>query len=219
MSEVDWSAIAERFKRMYVPAVCDVLDEYGLSFQYVHHSIVPLSPEMKVAGPAFTIQGRSNPTKDPSKRLGPKVIDSFTPGVVAMYDTMRDEKTGVWGELWSAGAIRRGCVGAVVDGGIRDTAYIRRTGFPIFMKFTCPGDALGRFNIVDFQCRVNIGDVSVAPGDYVFGDEDGVVVIPADLTHEVLEKAERIVEKEAIIRREIETDQSLDDLYTKHKRF
>lgn len=220
MAEQDWAGIAERFKKLYVPAVCDVLDGYDLRYQYAHHSINPLSPDMMVAGPAFTIQGRANSTLDQSKRLGPKVIDSFRPGVVAMYDTMGEELTGVWGELWSSGAMKRGCVGAIVDGGIRDTAYIRRTGFPIFMKFTSPGDAYGRFNIVDFECPVNIGGVSVNPGDYVFGDEDGVVIIPKELTLEVLVEAEKIVAKEAVIREQIaETDVSLADLYVKHQRF
>lgn len=219
MADVDWASIAERFKQMYVPAVCDVLDEYELRYQYAHYSINPLSPDMKIAGPAFTIRGRPNSTRDQTKRLGPKVIDSFMPGTVAVYDTMGDEYTGVWGELWSAGAIRRGCVGAVVDGGIRDTAFIRRSGFQIFCKFTVPGDALGRFNIVDYQSSVNIGGVVVNPGDYVFGDEDGVVFIPQELTLEVLEKSEVIVEKENLIRQEIDKDLSLAELYAKHKRF
>lgn len=220
METPTWTELEARFKALYVPAVCDVLDGYDLRFQFAHHAINPLAPDMKVAGPAFTIQGRANATLDQSKRLGPKVIDNFRPGVVAVYDTMGEELTGVWGELWSSGAMRNGCVGAVVDGGIRDTAFIRRSGFPIFMKFTSPGDALGRFNIVDFECPVNIGGVSVRPGDYVFGDEDGIVFIPAELTLGVLEEAERIVAKENVIREQIATtDTSLAELYTKHKRF
>ena len=99
--------------------------------------------------------------------------------------------------MWSAGASRRGCVGAVVDGGIRDTAFIRSTGFPIFHRFTSPADAVGRFNIVDFNCPVTIGGVRVEPGDYVFGDEDGVVIVPSALTLEVLEKAERMLVRES----------------------
>lgn len=220
MTEMDWQSIEQRFKALYVPAVCDVLDGLGLTFQFAHHSINPLTHDMKVAGPAFTIKGRADSTLDQSKRLGPKVIDNFRPGVVAVYDTMGEQLTGVWGELWSSGAMRNGCVGAVVDGGIRDTAYIRKSGFPIFMKFTSPGDAVGRFNIVDFECPVNIGGVSVNPGDYVFGDEDGIVFIPAELTLQVLEEAERIVAKENTIREQIaSTDTPLAELYVKHKRF
>lgn len=219
MGEQDLAAIAERFKRLYVPAVTDILDEYQLHYQFAHHGIRPLDHRMKIAGPAFTILGRSSSTLDKTQRLGPRVIDDITPHVVAVYDTMGDQQTGVWGELWSIGAIQRGCAGAVVDGGIRDTAYIRQTGFPMFYRFTCPGDALGRFNIVDYRCPVTLGGVRVMNGDYIFGDEDGVVVIPASLTLEVLEKAEILCEKETRIREELGHDKPLAELYQTYKRF
>ena len=217
--DFDWAAIAERFKTVYVAAVCDVLDSYGLRHQYLDRAIVPLTFSDRLAGPAFTIVGMANATTDPSKRLGPKVIDSFTPHVVAVYETNGDQQTGVWGELWSAGARQRGCVGAIVDGGIRDTAFIRRINFPVFHRFKSPGDAVGRFNIVDYQVPVSVGGVRVHPGDYVFGDEDGVVIIPAALTLEVLEKAEKVKVTEDHIRVAIGNDESLADLYVKFGRF
>lgn len=219
MTEMDWPAIAERFKRLYTPAVCDVLDGYDLRHQFVHHSIRPLDPTLPVAGPAFTIVGMSNATRDLAKRMGPRVIDSFTPNVVAVYDTNGEEETGVWGELWSAGAAKRGCVGAVVDGGIRDTGFIRKVRFPIFRKFHVPGDAVGRFNIVDFNCPVAIGGVRVNPGDYVFGDEDGVVIVPGEIILEVLEKAEAVSRTEDKIRAAIDEHASLADLYKKFGKF
>lgn len=219
MDDIDWAVIADRFRAIYVPAVCDVLDGYGLRHQYMHHALAPLDPSMKLAGPAFTIVGMANATTDASQRMGPRVIDSMMPHVVAVYETNGDEQTGVWGELWSAGAQQRGCVGAVVDGGIRDTAFIRRCGFPIFHKFRAPGDAVGRFNILDYQVPVSVGGVRVRPGDYVFGDEDGIVVIPAALTLEVLEKAEGVKVTEDRIRVAIGNDERLADLYQKFGRF
>jgi len=219
VTELDWPTIAKRFKSLYTPAVNDVLDGYGLRHQAAHHSLKPLDRTLMVAGPAFTIVGMPNAEMDISKRMGPRVIDSFVPHVVACYDTMGDEVTGVWGELWSQGAAKRGCVGAVVDGGIRDTAFIRRAGFPIFHKFTSPRDAVGRFNIIDFNCGVNIAGVRVTPGDYVFGDEDGVVFIPSEIILEVLEKAEAIGRKEGQIREAIDGKRSLADLYTQFGRF
>jgi 4-hydroxy-4-methyl-2-oxoglutarate aldolase len=219
MTEPNWPEIAARFKELYVPAVCDVLDDYDLKFQFSDHGIHPLNRELKIAGPAYTVAGMSNCTLDRSKRMGPRVIDQFRPHVVACYDTMGDQKTGVWGELWSNGALRAGCVGAVVDGGIRDTAYIRRVDFPMFYRFTCPGDAYGRFNIVDYECPVTIGGVRVNPGDYVFGDEDGVVFIPKALTLEVLEKAEALVAKENQIREALGGNKTLAQLYKEFGKF
>lgn len=219
MKTEELNTIAARYKRLYVAAVNDVLDDYGLRHQFLDTSIRPLDVSYMIAGPAFTIAGIKCAEMDFNKRLGPKVIDQMRPGVVAMYDTGRDETTGIWGELWSAGAAKRGCVGAVVDGGIRDTAFIRRSGFPIFNRFTSPADAVGRFTVADFGCPVSVGGVRVQPGDYVFGDEDGIVVIPKDLTMEVLEKAEEVGRKETRIRDEIELGKSLADLYVEHGKF
>lgn len=217
--EISWQELAERYKRLYVPAVADVLDEKGLWFQVVHRSIRPLEMNMKIAGPAFTILGQRNRMLDRSKRMGPKIIDKFTPGVIAMYDTLGDEETGHWGELWSNGAVSKGCAGAVIDGGIRDTAYIQKINFPIFSKYICANDAHGRFNIIDYQCQVHIGNVPVNPGDYVFGDCDGVVIIPKELTVEVLLEAEKVVHTENKIREEVMQGESLGALYKKYGRF
>ena len=215
----DWVNIAERYKRLYTPAVCDVLDSLGLRHQAMDPAIRPLDRTAMIAGPAFTIVGAPDASLDIAKRMGPKVIDRMTPNVVAVYDTSGEMLTGVWGELWSAGAATRGCVGAIVDGGIRDTAFIRRAGFPIYHRFTSPYDAVGRFNVVDCECTVRAGNVRVAPGDYVFGDEDGVVVIPATLIGEVLERAEAISIKENRIRAEISPARSLSELYVEYGKF
>lgn len=212
-------AVAERFKRLYAPAVCDVLDDLGLRHQFMRHDIRPLTTSHMVAGPAFTIAGIQDSSMDLSQRMGPKVIDHMRPGVVAVYDTGGDETTGVWGELWCKGSAVRGCVGAVVDGGIRDTGFIRRADFPIFHRFTSPADAVGRFTVADYECAVSAGGVRVHPGDYIFGDADGILVIPAELTLEVLAKAEEVSERENRIRAAISGNRSLAELYVEHGRF
>jgi regulator of RNase E activity RraA len=214
MTDMNWPEIAERFKKLYVPAVCDVLDEeYNLMYQFADHGLHPLNHTQKIAGPAYTVVSMACAITDRTRRMGPTVIDHFRAGVVAVYDTNGEQRTGVWGELWSAGARKAGCVGAVVDGGIRDTAYIRAAGFPMFYRFTAPGDARGRANIVDYECPVSIGGVRVNPGDYVFGDEDGVVFVPKELILPVLVKAEEICAVETKIRAGIEENKTLANLY------
>lgn len=217
----NWKEIRERFLKLYVPAVADVLDEMGYEFQVCAPSIRPLEQGMKLAGPAFTIKGqRDGHTEfDMSKRIGPGILDHLEEGCVAVYDTSGDPETGHWGELWSGGAIARGCVGCLLDGGIRDTAYIMRQKFPMFYKYISPNDARGRFSITEWQTNVTIGNVIVHPGDYIFGDYDGVVVIPKDIILPVLEKAEQIVETENKIRVEVNEGVSLGGLYLKYGRF
>ncbi len=213
------TAVADRFRRLYSPAVADALDDLGLRHQAMSHALRPLDPTTVIAGPAFTIVGQPDASLDTKTRKGPVVIDHFRPGVIAVYDTGGENVTGVWGELWSAGAASRGCVGAIVDGGIRDTGFIRRAGFPVFHRFTTPYDAIGRFNVVDFECTATVGGVRVSPGDYIFGDEDGVLVIPAEVTLQVLEKAESVGENENRIRAEIKPGISLAQLYRDYGKF
>lgn len=217
--DANLAVIAERFRRLYSPAICDALDDIGLRHQAMDHSIRPLDHSMVVAGPAFTIVGRRDSSMDTKNRMGPSVIDHFRPGVVAVYATGGENITGVWGELWSAGAASRGCVGAVVDGGIRDTGFIRRANFQIFQRFTAPYDAVGRFTVVDFECSATVGGILVSPGDYIFGDEDGILVIPKDATLDVLSRAEDISERENRIRAEINHNTSLAQLYRDHGKF
>jgi 4-hydroxy-4-methyl-2-oxoglutarate aldolase len=217
--DVHSASIADRFKRLYSPAICDALDDLGFRHQAMDHTIRPLEHNMVVAGPAFTIVGRADASTDTSKRMGPTVIDQFRPGVVAVYATNGESRTGVWGELWAAGAAARGCVGAVVDGGIRDTGFLRRANFQIFHRFTAPYDAVGRFTVVDYEVRTAVGGVLVSPGDYIFGDEDGIVVVPQEVTMQVLEAAEIVSQREDRIREEIGTGRSLAQLYRDHGKF
>lgn len=216
---MNWEEIQGRFLKLYVPAVADVLDEMGYEFQVCDSGLRPLDKSMKLAGPAFTIKGQRNGVVDEATRIGPSVLDELEPGCVAVYDTSGDPETGHWGELWSAGAMSRGCVGCVLDGGIRDTSYILNVGFPIFHRYFSPNDARGRFSITGYQTEITLGGVIVHPGDYIFADYDGIVVIPQHLIMPVLEKAEEIVECENKIRVEVNEGAPLGHLYKKYGRF
>ncbi|MCO5082295.1 MAG: RraA family protein [Rhizobiaceae bacterium] len=211
----DAGKIAERFKRLYVPAVADILDKKGLWNQLLPHEIRPLDDDMKIAGPAFTAKGHA--TAELDLGIGPRILEEFLPDCVAVWDTSGDMTVGHWGELMSNSAMAKGCVGAVVDGGIRDTGYIRKLGFPVFSRFRCAADAMGRWKITDMNVSVRIGNVVIHPGDYLFGDIDGVVVIPKALTLEVLEKAEAVVAAEDEIRVAVAKGEPLADMYERFK--
>jgi regulator of RNase E activity RraA len=133
--------------------------------------------------------------------------------------TNGDTRTGHWGELMTNAALLHGCNGAVVDGGIRDSAAVEALDFPVFYRFTCAGDALGRFNITAYECTVECAGVVVNPGDFIFGDRDGVVVVPKHLTEQVLEDAEKIAVVENEIRGRIRNGESVAMLYTQYEQF
>jgi regulator of RNase E activity RraA len=219
MSEIPVEELCARYNRLYTAAVADALDDKGLWYQIVDWHIQPLTLEMRVAGPAFTMLGRPERSTDRAIRKGVKAVDALRPHTVAVMDCSGEEITGHWGELLTNGARVRGCTGAVIDGGTRDVAAILRMGFPVFSKFRSPADAKGRWNVVDFDCPVTLGGVPVKPGDFIVGDCDGVVVVPADAVVEVLLEAEEVVRTESEIRERVRAGQSVAELYMQYKRF
>jgi 4-hydroxy-4-methyl-2-oxoglutarate aldolase len=146
-------------------------------------------------------------------------VDRLGPCQVAVFETGGDTRTGHWGELLSNAARARGAYGAVVDGGLRDTRYVLELGFPVFSRFRCPGDATGRWNVVDMEIPITAGGVRVHPGDFIFGDADGVVVVPKELTVEVLREAEALLAVENEIRGKVRDGASVQQLYSSYERF
>lgn len=216
---MDMKEICERYRKLYAAAVSDILDSFGYWHQVMQIGLIPLAPKRKVAGPAFTMQGAGSREMDKTKRLAVKALDVLYDQCVPVMTTNGDTRTGHWGELMTNAAILHGCNGAIVDGGIRDSEAIDALGFPVFYRFTSPGDALGRFNITDFECTIECAGVVVHPGDFIFGDRDGVVVVPKDLTEEVLIAAESVVTVENEIRQRINAGESVAMLYTQYEQF
>lgn len=211
--------IINRFKNLYSGVISDCLDNMGLWNQNMDHAIRPLSNEMIVAGPAFTVYGSSERSTDKQIRLGPKVVDDLGLHQIIVMQTNGDMHTGHWGELLTNGAISKGASGAVIDGGIRDSKFIIELKFPLFYKFHCPGDARGRWNVTHIQETITVGNVLIHPGDFIFGDIDGVVVIPQQFIEETLIAAEAAVKEENEIRKQILNGRKLSDLYLEFEQF
>lgn len=218
MSPLSDDDLCHRFRALYVPAIADVLDDHGLWHQ-VMTDVLPLTLNMTVAGIAFTAIGRPERSVDRSIRLGARMIDELEAGQVAVFDCADDRTTGHWGELLTNGAIARGAVGAVIDGGIRDTGAILKLGFPVFHKFRAARDAKGRWNVVDMRTPIVCGGVPVRPGDVIVGDADGVVVVPRDIAEDILIEAEETVRVETEIRRRVHAGERVGDLYQQYERF
>lgn len=211
--------ICDRYRKLHTPAVSDTLDSLGYWHQNMHIGWRALKKEHKVVGPAFTMRGVASREMDKTKRLAVKALDVLYDQCVPVMTTNGDTRTGHWGELMTNAAIFHGANGAVVDGGLRDSGAVEALDFPVFYRFTCPGDALGRFNIVDYECTVECAGVVVHPGDFIFGDQDGIVVVPKHLIEEVLIGAENIVPIEDEIRGRIKKGELVADLYVEYEQF
>ena len=128
----------------------------------------------------------------------------------------RSDQIVPWGELLSTAAVARGGRGAVLDGLVRDSTRIKAMGLPVFCTGRQPYDSCGRGIVVDFDIPVAIDGVSVLPGDLVFGDADGVVVIPRAVEAEVLERAWAKVAGENVDARCARAGTSLGEVYRTH---
>jgi len=210
--------MCSRLQRLYVAAVSDVLDDHGLWHQ-VMDGIFPLAMQMSMAGIAFTALGHAERSTDRSIRLGARMVDELFPQAVPVVACSGDTTVGHWGELLTNGAIVRGAVGAVLDGGVRDCRAILDLNFPVFCRFRSARDAKGRWNIVEMNNPVVCGGVTVHSGDIIFGDCDGVVVIPQAIAEDVLYEAEETARVENEIRSRVRQGEKVGDLYLSYQRF
>ena len=125
-------------------------------------------------------------------------------------------RSGIWGELLSTAANNRGCVGAIVDGAVRDVAKMDAMGFTVFARGTSPYDSQHRQRVVDLDVPVEIDGVRFAPGDLVIADADGVVVVPAAQEDEVLQRAWEKVHAENVTREAIRGGMLAREAYAKY---
>jgi regulator of RNase E activity RraA len=202
MSLDELAGLAERFAAVYTGAITDVLDRRGLLHQTLPPEIAPLRPGMRLAGPAYPVEGRPHPghAYDSSIRKILEMLGSVPAGHIAVYQT-NDRECSQIGELSVTSLKARGCAGAVLDGGCRDVEFILREDFPVFARYTTPQDSVPRWELLAHgDVTVVIGGVRIAPGDWIVADWDGIVVVPGVVLIEVLEEAEAKAAVESEIR-------------------
>jgi regulator of RNase E activity RraA len=193
-----WTSDEELFalvrRELYTAVIGDVLDLLGRRHQFLPPEIQPLHDEMVIVGRAMPVleadvegEARDEGEKNPFG-LMLRALDDLKPGEVYLC-TGGSRLYASWGELMSMSARNRGANGVVVDGWSRDTRGILAIGFPCFSRGRYAQDQRSRGRVVDFRCPIRIGQVDVRPGDVIFGDLDGVVVIPRNVEADVFRGA------------------------------
>lgn len=204
--------LCERYEALYTAAVNDVLREMGIINCTLPHNIMPLKDCMKVCGIAFTICGKKDKTPEGEMEKRADMLEALGENSVAVWETNGDDESAQWGEIMTRAAVLRGCRGAVVDGGVRDTDRVLSQNFPVFCRYRSSNGMLGRFRMTDYQVPVTVGQITIRPGDVIFGDIDGVVVIARELAYDVLVRAEHIGEEEAEIKRQVDSGVSPSEI-------
>ena len=208
-----------RFAAIYTAVLADILDARGHHDQTLPPSIRPLESGMRLAGPAYTVQGRAAQTDyDTAVRKVLAMLGDVRAGHVAVYACNHDVSAHL-GELSVTSLKARGVAGCVLDGGCRDVRFILEEGFPVFSRFVTPEDSTWRWGLEATQVPVTIGRVRVEPGDWVVGDEDGVVVVPQALAQDVLAEAEEKATTESEIRVAVREGMSPLDAYERYGTF
>ncbi|MGA7522109.1 MAG: RraA family protein [Acidobacteriaceae bacterium] len=210
----------ERFDAMvshlYSPVVGDILDRLGYCHQFLPPAIQPLTPQMCLVGRALPVQIADawGPQEHPFGRMT-EALDSILPGEIYVA-TGGSMNCAAWGEIMTAAARTRNGVGAIIDGYHRDTPRVLEQNWPVFSRGRFAQDAAVRSRVVDFRCAVEVGDVRISPGELIFADLDGVVVIPREVEEEVVRLSLEKAAGEKVVRKAIEGGLSTTEAFRKY---
>ena len=216
----EWKSDSELFalilRELYTPVVGDILDNLGFTRQFLPQPVQPLREQMALAGRAMPVVmidvfGKQ---KKPFGQLT-EALDQLQPGEIYLASG-GDMRCAYWGEILTATAKKRGAVGAVINGFHRDTPKVLEQNWPVFSRGRFAQDSGVRTQVADFRCPIEIGQVSVQPGDLVFADLDGVIIVPEKVEAEVIERALAKARGEKLVRKEIEAGMSSTAAFKKY---
>jgi regulator of RNase E activity RraA len=201
MKTTDAELFRDMRTHLFTAVIGDTLDQHGLLHQFLMPECRPLYPNMVVCGRAMTVlETDIGECSDPPFGLMLKALDSLKKDEVYIASGS-SPRYALWGELMSVAAQARGAAGAVLAGYTRDTNGILAMDFPVFCYGSYAQDQRGRGRVVDYRVPLEINGVAVSPGDIVFGDIDGVVVLPREMEDMVVTEALERARKEKTARR------------------
>ena len=202
---------------LFVAVVGDVMDKMGLRKQFFPARIQPLTRDTVAIGRAMPVLSADRADDDTSPPFGLMIdaLDSLKPGEIYLC-TGGSPDYALWGELMSTRAMRCGAAAAILDGYTRDLRGILDLGFAVFCHGAYAQDQEPRGKVVDYRVPVQVGQASVSPGDLLFGDCDGVCVIPRSAEVEVFTAALEKARGEKHVRREIEAGMPAKEAFQKY---
>lgn len=207
-------------EKLYVAAVCDILDSLGYRNQAMHQRLRPLLPDIRrcgFVGRARTLRWMEvDYISDDPYGLEIDFMDSLLPGDAIVHSTDYRGNNTPWGELMTTVAMRRGAAGCICDSNVRDCVRIIDLGFPVYAAGIRPLDSKGRGIVKEADVPVECGGVLVHPGELVFADYDGVAIIPRAVETRVLELARDKAGREDRMRDDLGDGTTLREAYEKH---
>ncbi len=209
--------ILKSLDQLYAAVVCDVLDTLGYRNQTLPSRIRPLTPTKEVRGRIYTARAEAV-TEVPAEpyKLEIGAVEAMTKGDVLLVDGEDNETCGFWGELLTTACIYKGVRGVVMTACTRDLWGLSESGFPVFGIGCHPADSKGRADIVEIGQPIKIDDVAAKTGDYLLGDEDGVVVIPEEIAVDAIRMAQEKVSGENVARADLANGVPMGEVFRKY---
>lgn len=207
-------------KELYSAVLSDVMDDLGLTSQAMRPFVRPVDDQLVMMGrvrtglfvDTYSVREGENPYA-----VEIALLDDLKPGEVPVLACNGPtNRIAPWGELLTTASKARGAVGCVTDGLVRDVRHIKALQFPVFHGGIGPLDSRGRARMTEMDTPVECGGVKVRSGDIIFGDIDGVVIIPQERAAEVIELARIKVNSENNTRDELREGKLLRDVYEKY---
>jgi regulator of RNase E activity RraA len=201
--------------------VSDAFDALGQPPPVLDTTLFALKPPARFGGRAYTVAGESRASRERRDAAKLEAIDAMPPGCVAVWAGNDIRGVCCFGDLLGSAMKGRGCAGVVVDGGVRDLAYLRELGLPMFARYRTPAQAIGRWRVTAAQVPVRVRGaltewLTIEPEDVVVADDDGVIVVPAGDLAAVVEKVSEALTKESKARADILAGMKLLDAIEKY---
>lgn len=212
-----WEKFGPSRDWLYSAVLADVLDAMGQRHFTLPTRLRPLKKDWKVFGTAATLSTVT--VADVPARpyaIEMECVDALRPGNVLVATTNGDHSCALWGELLSTASRAHGADGAVIDGLTRDAAKIMEMDFPVFALGYSPLDSKGRIDGIAHGVPIRVGRCLVRPGDIVFGDIDGLVVVPMEVAEEALTKALAKAKGENKVREELAKGRGVGEVFAEY---
>jgi regulator of RNase E activity RraA len=212
-------SLAELAEKLFCAVISDCLDQAGVWKQAFPPRIRPLDESLVMVGRARTALYMDVYAETPGENpyeMEIALIDSLKPGEIPVFACGATGRVAPWGELLSTASKYRGAAGAVMDGAVRDIKAIKAMKFPVFHGGIAPLDSKGRATVKAVDVPIECAGVAVSPGDLVFGDADGIVVIPKAKEDEVLKLAFKKISGEKNTLRDLQAGESLGSVFAKY---
>jgi len=213
-------SLTTRLEACYTGVVHDVMRAMGLRDFTLPPELRPILPERPLAGPAFTIEGMVDPKADPHETLLAWTgLLSRAPAGSVWVSQPNDRVVAHMGELSAETLKNKGVRGCVADGFIRDVNFLLDIGFQAWCRGFTPRDIVGYWLPKASDVPIRIGDVLIAPGDYMVGDRDGMLRVPRDKAEEIATAAEEAMAKESLVRKAILEGVDPQQAYIRYGKF